>query len=46
MHNDIEFALSINYISWDDQFVQGIEVSFKAIHQNYINKNRIKIMLL
>lgn len=41
-HNDIEFALSINYVSWDDQFVEGIEVSFKASHQNYINKNKIK----
>lgn len=41
-HNDIEFTLSINYVSWDNQFIEGIEVSFNASHQNYINKNKIK----
>ncbi|NIF06634.1 hypothetical protein F3J23_14385 [Chryseobacterium sp. Tr-659] len=41
-HNDVEFALYINYLSWDDQFIEGIEVSFKETHKNYINKNKIK----
>ncbi|WP_343664443.1 hypothetical protein [Chryseobacterium mucoviscidosis] len=41
-HDDIEFTLSINYVSWDDEFIEGIEVFYNASHQNYINKNEIK----
>jgi len=40
--NDIELALSINYVSWDDKFIEGIEVTFNRSYQNYINKNKIK----
>lgn len=41
-HIDIEFPFHINYISWDDKCLQGIEISYKFSHENYINRNSIK----
>ncbi|KPH14706.1 hypothetical protein [Chryseobacterium sp. ERMR1:04] len=41
-HINIEFPFYINYISWDDTYLQGIEISFKGSAENYTNRDRIK----
>lgn len=41
-HINIEFPFLINYISWDDTYLQGIEISFRGSAKNYTNRDRIK----
>ena len=41
-HINIEFPFHINYISWDDKHLQGIEISYELSAENYINRNDIK----
>jgi len=39
---NIEFPFHINYISWDDEYLQGIEISYLSSAENYSNRNNIK----
>jgi hypothetical protein len=41
-HLNIEFPFYINYISWDDQSLQGMEISYKLSAENYTNRDNIK----
>lgn len=41
-NTDVEFPFSINYISWDDKHLQGIEISYKLSAENYNNRENIK----
>ncbi|MFZ4929413.1 hypothetical protein [Chryseobacterium sp. Mn2064] len=41
-HINIEFPFLINYISWDDQYLQGLEISYQLSAENYTNRDHIK----
>lgn len=45
-HADIEFPFYINYISWDDKYLQGMEISYKMSTENYTNRDNIRNIIL
>jgi hypothetical protein len=41
-NKNVDYPFHINYLSWNNKDLEGIQISFKTSNKNYNNKNMIK----